>query len=69
MTNPAHTRCVSSSHSMIAVNVCLSVSQVLQLQALQSFQNKAVPAAALLFVHVERAHSLPVSPLTKPDSL
>lgn len=47
---------------MITVTVCLSVLQVLQLQALQSFQNKAVPAAALLFVHVERAHSLPVSP-------
>uniref|UniRef100_A0A671Y788 Extended synaptotagmin 1 n=1 Tax=Sparus aurata TaxID=8175 RepID=A0A671Y788_SPAAU len=34
--------------------------QVLQLQSLQSYQNKAVPAAALLFVHIERAHSLPL---------
>ena len=40
-----------------------SMSQVLQLQSLQSYQNKAVPAAALLFVHVEGAHSLPVSHL------
>uniref|UniRef100_A0A3Q3RMR8 Extended synaptotagmin-like protein 1b n=1 Tax=Mastacembelus armatus TaxID=205130 RepID=A0A3Q3RMR8_9TELE len=34
--------------------------QVLQLQSLQSYQNKAVPSAALLFVHLERAHSLPL---------
>uniref|UniRef100_A0A3Q3CEJ8 Extended synaptotagmin-like protein 1b n=1 Tax=Haplochromis burtoni TaxID=8153 RepID=A0A3Q3CEJ8_HAPBU len=32
--------------------------QVLQLQSLQAFKNKAVPAAALLFVHIDRAHSL-----------
>uniref|UniRef100_A0A8C2XAI7 Extended synaptotagmin 1 n=1 Tax=Cyclopterus lumpus TaxID=8103 RepID=A0A8C2XAI7_CYCLU len=37
-----------------------SMSQVLQLQSLQSYQNKAVPSAALLFVHLERAHSLPL---------
>ncbi|XP_034536870.1 extended synaptotagmin-1 isoform X2 [Notolabrus celidotus] len=36
------------------------LDQVLQLQSLQSYQNKAVPTAALLFVHVERAHSLPL---------
>ncbi|XP_041808275.1 extended synaptotagmin-1 [Chelmon rostratus] len=36
------------------------LDQVLQLQSLQAYQNKAVPAAALLFVHVERAHSLPL---------
>ncbi|KAF7654454.1 hypothetical protein LDENG_00069620 [Lucifuga dentata] len=36
------------------------LDQVLQLQSLQSYQNKAVPSAALLFVHVERAHSLPL---------
>uniref|UniRef100_A0A671Y6W1 Extended synaptotagmin 1 n=1 Tax=Sparus aurata TaxID=8175 RepID=A0A671Y6W1_SPAAU len=36
------------------------VPTVLQLQSLQSYQNKAVPAAALLFVHIERAHSLPL---------
>uniref|UniRef100_A0AAY4ET99 Extended synaptotagmin-like protein 1b n=1 Tax=Denticeps clupeoides TaxID=299321 RepID=A0AAY4ET99_9TELE len=30
------------------------------LQSLQSYQNKAVPAAALLFVLLERAHSLPL---------
>uniref|UniRef100_A0A3Q2R157 Extended synaptotagmin 1 n=1 Tax=Fundulus heteroclitus TaxID=8078 RepID=A0A3Q2R157_FUNHE len=34
--------------------------QVLQLQTLQSYKNKAVPSAALLFVHLERAHSLPL---------
>ncbi|KAJ7999237.1 hypothetical protein DPEC_G00213360 [Dallia pectoralis] len=36
------------------------LDQVLQLQSLQSYQNKAVPAAALLFVYVDRAHSLPL---------
>uniref|UniRef100_A0A1A7WEX9 Extended synaptotagmin-like protein 1b n=1 Tax=Iconisemion striatum TaxID=60296 RepID=A0A1A7WEX9_9TELE len=35
------------------------LEQVLQLQTLQSYQNKAVPSAALLFVHLEAAHSLP----------
>uniref|UniRef100_M3ZJC2 Extended synaptotagmin 1 n=1 Tax=Xiphophorus maculatus TaxID=8083 RepID=M3ZJC2_XIPMA len=37
------------------------LEQVLQLQTLQSYQNKAVPSAALLFVYIEAAHSLPVS--------
>ncbi|XP_029549721.1 uncharacterized protein LOC115150497 isoform X3 [Salmo trutta] len=36
------------------------LDQVLQLQSLQSYQNKAVPSAALLFVYVDRAHSLPL---------
>ncbi|XP_028853814.1 extended synaptotagmin-1 isoform X2 [Denticeps clupeoides] len=36
------------------------LDQVLQLQSLQSYQNKAVPSAALLFVLLERAHSLPL---------
>nr|XP_015815114.2 extended synaptotagmin-1 [Nothobranchius furzeri] len=36
------------------------LEQVLQLQSLQSYQNKAVPSAALLFVHLEAAHSLPL---------
>uniref|UniRef100_A0A4W5KUR1 Extended synaptotagmin-like protein 1b n=1 Tax=Hucho hucho TaxID=62062 RepID=A0A4W5KUR1_9TELE len=36
------------------------LDQVLQLQSLQSYQNKAVPSAALLFVYMDRAHSLPV---------
>ncbi|XP_010879570.5 extended synaptotagmin-1 isoform X1 [Esox lucius] len=35
------------------------LNQVLQLQSLQSYQNKAVPAAALLFIYMDRAHSLP----------
>uniref|UniRef100_A0A8C4HST7 Extended synaptotagmin-like protein 1b n=1 Tax=Dicentrarchus labrax TaxID=13489 RepID=A0A8C4HST7_DICLA len=45
---------------IIRLNWLCSMSQVLQLQSLQSYQNKAVPAAALLFVHIERAHSLPL---------
>uniref|UniRef100_A0A673WH59 Uncharacterized LOC115150497 n=1 Tax=Salmo trutta TaxID=8032 RepID=A0A673WH59_SALTR len=36
------------------------LDQVLQLQSLQSYQNKAVPSAALLFVYMDRAHSLPL---------
>ncbi|KAI3370182.1 hypothetical protein L3Q82_024968 [Scortum barcoo] len=42
------------------VSHSVKLDQVLQLQSLQSYQNKAVPAAALLFVHVEGAHSLPL---------
>uniref|UniRef100_A0A8C5HFJ1 Extended synaptotagmin-1-like n=1 Tax=Gouania willdenowi TaxID=441366 RepID=A0A8C5HFJ1_GOUWI len=33
---------------------------VMQLSSLQSYQNKAVPSAALLFVYLDRADSLPV---------
>ncbi|KAK6321284.1 hypothetical protein J4Q44_G00082600 [Coregonus suidteri] len=36
------------------------LDQVLQLQSLQSYQNKAVPSAALLFIYMDRAHSLPL---------
>ncbi|KAM7401977.1 hypothetical protein PAMP_017254 [Pampus punctatissimus] len=42
------------------VSHSIRLDQVLQLQSLQSYRNKAVPSAALLFVHVERAHSLPL---------
>lgn len=35
--------------------------QVMELQSLQSYKNKAVPSAALLFVYLERANALPVS--------
>ncbi|XP_037624581.1 extended synaptotagmin-1 isoform X2 [Sebastes umbrosus] len=42
------------------VSHSVTLDQVLQLQTLQSYQNKAVPAAALLFVYIERAHSLPL---------
>ncbi|XP_029286508.1 LOW QUALITY PROTEIN: extended synaptotagmin-1 [Cottoperca gobio] len=42
------------------VSHSVRLDQVLQLQALQSYQNKAVPSAALLFVHLEGAHSLPL---------
>lgn len=34
--------------------------QILQYQVQQSYQNKVVPSAAMLFVYVERAHGLPV---------
>ncbi|KAG7215281.1 hypothetical protein INR49_020516 [Caranx melampygus] len=43
-----------------AVSDPARLDQVLQLQSLQAYQNKAVPAAALLFVHIERAQSLPL---------
>ncbi|XP_062400652.1 extended synaptotagmin-1 [Sardina pilchardus] len=36
------------------------LEQVLQLRSLYSYQNKAVPSAALLFVFLDRAHSLPL---------
>ncbi|XP_061583523.1 extended synaptotagmin-1 isoform X2 [Cololabis saira] len=36
------------------------LDQVLQLQSLQCYQNKAVPSAALLFVYIDSAHSLPL---------
>ncbi|XP_077428826.1 extended synaptotagmin-1 [Vanacampus margaritifer] len=42
------------------VSRSVQLDQVLQLQSLQSFKNKSVPSAALLFVHLERAHSLPL---------
>ncbi|CAB1459328.1 unnamed protein product [Pleuronectes platessa] len=42
-----------------AVSSDNNLEQVMQLQSLQSYQNKAVSSAALLFVYVDRAHSLP----------
>ncbi|XP_062255886.1 extended synaptotagmin-1 [Platichthys flesus] len=42
-----------------AVSSDNSLEQVMQLQSLQSYKNKAVSSAALLFVYVDRAHSLP----------
>uniref|UniRef100_A0A8C5NC68 Extended synaptotagmin-1-like n=1 Tax=Gouania willdenowi TaxID=441366 RepID=A0A8C5NC68_GOUWI len=36
------------------------LKSVMQLSSLQSYQNKAVPSAALLFVYLDRADSLPV---------
>ncbi|KAG7477370.1 hypothetical protein MATL_G00068880 [Megalops atlanticus] len=38
----------------------LRLEQVLQFQTQQSYQNKAVPSAAVLFVFLERAHALPL---------
>lgn len=49
-------------NSSAYVHATVSPLQATQLQSLQSYKNKAVPAAALLFVHLERAHSLPVGP-------
>uniref|UniRef100_A0A8C1DC69 Extended synaptotagmin-like protein 1b n=1 Tax=Cyprinus carpio carpio TaxID=630221 RepID=A0A8C1DC69_CYPCA len=34
--------------------------EVMQMQSSQTYQNKSVPSAALLFIHLERAHDLPV---------
>ncbi|XP_031701813.1 extended synaptotagmin-1 [Anarrhichthys ocellatus] len=42
------------------VSNSVRLDEVLELQSLQSYQNKAVPSAALLFVHLARAHSLPL---------
>nr|XP_061814160.1 extended synaptotagmin-1-like [Nerophis lumbriciformis] len=42
------------------VSHSVQLDQVMQLQSLQSFKNKAIPSAAMLFVHLERAHSLPL---------
>ncbi|XP_041801678.1 extended synaptotagmin-1 [Chelmon rostratus] len=36
------------------------LEQILQYQTQQSYQNKVVPSAAVLFVYVERAHGLPL---------
>uniref|UniRef100_A0A671KAW1 Extended synaptotagmin-1-like n=1 Tax=Sinocyclocheilus anshuiensis TaxID=1608454 RepID=A0A671KAW1_9TELE len=35
-------------------------AQVMQMQSSQTYQNKSVPSAALLFIYLERAHDLPV---------
>uniref|UniRef100_A0A3Q3H0K7 Extended synaptotagmin-like protein 1a n=1 Tax=Kryptolebias marmoratus TaxID=37003 RepID=A0A3Q3H0K7_KRYMA len=37
-----------------------TLEQVLQYQSQQSYQNKVLPSAAVLFVYVERAHGLPL---------
>lgn len=66
--NPPNSKLSPNSCGEKAMTVqqkCTSLSpslQATQLQSLQSYKNKAVPAAALLFVHLERAHSLPVGP-------
>lgn len=49
-----------SAESLQCVFLCDSLLQVMELQSLKSYHNKAVPSAALLFVYVDRAHSLPV---------
>ncbi|KTG34436.1 hypothetical protein cypCar_00028507 [Cyprinus carpio] len=36
------------------------LDQVMHMQSSQTYQNKSVPSAALLFIHLERAHDLPV---------
>lgn len=51
--------------SMLSVCLCDNVNllctQVLSYQTQQSYQNRVVPSAALLFIYLEAAHSLPVS--------
>lgn len=42
--------------------------QVLQFYSRQSYQNKAVPSAGLLFVFIEQANGLPVSILSSVSS-
>ncbi|KAF7209848.1 extended synaptotagmin-1 [Nothobranchius furzeri] len=42
------------------VSDLVRLEQVLQYQSQQSYQNKVVPSAAMLFVYVERAHGLPL---------
>ncbi|KAM8830313.1 extended synaptotagmin-1 isoform 2-T2 [Synchiropus picturatus] len=42
------------------VSDLLRLEQVLHFQTQQSYQNKTVPSAAVLFVYVERAHGLPL---------
>ncbi|XP_062852804.1 extended synaptotagmin-1 [Trichomycterus rosablanca] len=36
------------------------LQQVLHMQSAQCYQNKTSPSAALLFIHIERAHALPL---------
>uniref|UniRef100_A0A9J8DCY8 Extended synaptotagmin-like protein 1b n=1 Tax=Cyprinus carpio carpio TaxID=630221 RepID=A0A9J8DCY8_CYPCA len=36
------------------------LDQVMHMQSSQTYQNKSVPSAALLFIHLERAHDLPL---------
>ncbi|XP_016388108.1 extended synaptotagmin-1-like [Sinocyclocheilus rhinocerous] len=36
------------------------LDQVMQMQSSQTYQNKSVPSAALLFIYFERAHDLPL---------
>ncbi|XP_023810938.1 extended synaptotagmin-1 isoform X1 [Oryzias latipes] len=42
------------------VSSSIRLDQVMQLESLQSYQNKAVPSAALLFVYIQAAQSLPL---------
>lgn len=46
-------------HWPYSERVCLL--QVMQMQSSQSYQNKSVASAALLFILLDRAHQLPVS--------
>ena len=68
VTNP-NLHCVSMNVINVTPHtVCMNVinltSQVLQFQSQQSYLNKAVPSAAVLFVYMDRAHGLPVRPPT-----
>uniref|UniRef100_A0A672G9Z2 Extended synaptotagmin-like protein 1b n=1 Tax=Salarias fasciatus TaxID=181472 RepID=A0A672G9Z2_SALFA len=46
-------------HLILEWSLCF-MPQVLQLQSLQSFQNKTLPSAALFFVYIQAAHALPL---------
>lgn len=54
-------RMLAASSLLTHCTVSVPLLQVMQLQSVQSYQNKAVPSAALLFVYLERANALPVS--------
>ena len=66
VTNPnPHTVCMNVTNPnphTVCMNVTNLTSQVLQFQSQQSYLNKAVPSAAVLFVYMDRAHGLPVRP-------
>lgn len=66
LPHPPHTHTSLLTHCytkmLASLRRTVSPLQATQLQSLQSYKNKAVPAAALLFIHLERAHSLPVGP-------
>lgn len=55
------TKSVTKTLNLYSLSVWYNFSlQILQYQSQQSYQNKVVPSAAVLFVYVERAHGLPV---------
>lgn len=53
-------KCILKKTFLIVSFIISCSLQILQYQVQQSYQNKVVPSAAMLFVYVERAHGLPV---------